>query len=388
MCLLVCSTSFFVKDTFFLTMAVDSLTGFLQNFGVSLDDEDSSATIAISLEEVTGLCAYAGGNSRAVDTIGILSLLSGDAKTLGSILGAKPCIGPRNNGSKNEPSVGRRVKRFQGPQGDTEGVVNIHQTNADSSRSSSSKTQDVIDNVGAKQLRCGPSLHLCTFGGEWSDEIRLWFAFGCSPNRFEWANCCSGRRSRAVDREKSVLQECPTRVSHKSVPQECPTRLSHKSILQECPTKVSHKSVPQSVPQECPRRVSYKSDPQECPTRVSYKSDPQECPTRVSHKSVPQEFPTRVTHKSVLQECPTRVSHKSVPQSVLQECPTRVSHKSVPQSVPQECPTRVSYKTVPQECPTRVSQKSVLQECPTRVSYTIVPQECPTRVSHKSFLRE
>ena len=47
----------------------------------------------------------------------------------------------------------------------------------------------------------------------------------------------------SVKIDKSVLQECPTRVSHKSVLQECPTRVSHKSVLQECPTRVSHKSV-------------------------------------------------------------------------------------------------------------------------------------------------
>ena len=116
-------------------------------------------------------------------------------------------------------------------------------------------------------------------------------------------------------------------MSYKSVPQEFPT--SHKSVLQECPTRVSCKS----VLQECRTRVSHKSVPQECPTRVSHKSVSQECPTRVSHKSVPQECPIRVSHKSVLQECPTRVSYKSDPQ---------------------ECATRVSY---------RVSRKSVLQEC-------------------------
>ena len=66
-------------------------------------------------------------------------------------------------------------------------------------------------------------------------------------------------------------------MSYKSVLQECPRRVSHKSVLQECPTRVSH----QSVPQECPRRVSHKSSLQECPTRVSQKSVPRECPTRV-----------------------------------------------------------------------------------------------------------
>ena len=56
-------------------------------------------------------------------------------------------------------------------------------------------------------------------------------------------------------------------MSHKSVLQECPTRVSYKSVLQECPTRVSYKS----VPEESPTRVSYKRRvPQECPTRVSF----------------------------------------------------------------------------------------------------------------------
>ena len=71
---------------------------------------------------------------------------------------------------------------------------------------------------------------------------------------------------------KSVLEECPTRLSHESVLQECPTRLSHESVPQECPRRVSHKSVShKSVPQECPIRVSYKSDPEECATRVPFR---------------------------------------------------------------------------------------------------------------------
>ena len=65
-------------------------------------------------------------------------------------------------------------------------------------------------------------------------------------------------------------------MSYKSDPQECPVRVSrvfHKSVLQECPIRVSHKS----VLQECLTRVSRKSDPQECPKRVSHKSVLQEC---------------------------------------------------------------------------------------------------------------
>ena len=70
-----------------------------------------------------------------------------------------------------------------------------------------------------------------------------------------------------------------------------------------------------SVLQECPTRMTYKSVAQECPTRVSRKS-----PTRVLHKSVPH-CPTRVSDKSLLQVCPTRVSDKSVRPHVLRsEC--------------------------------------------------------------------
>ena len=146
---------------------------------------------------------------------------------------------------------------------------------------------------------------------------------------------------------KSDAQECPTRVSDKptrlsdeSVPQEWHTRVTRvtrmffrrllrKSVLPECPTRVTNKS----VPQECPTRMSYKS---ECSTRVACKSVPQECPTRVFCKiapqeCVPQECPTRVSHKSVLQECSARVSHKS---GCYTGCPTRV-HKSVPQRFPK-----------------------------------------------------
>ena len=85
-----------------------------------------------------------------------------------------------------------------------------------------------------------------------------------------------------------VLRECHARVSRKSVLQECPTRVS---VLQEFPT---------SVPEECPTRVTYKSVVQECLTRVSYKSASQE---RASYKSFPPVCP-----KSVPQEWPTRVS--------------------------------------------------------------------------------
>ena len=61
--------------------------------------------------------------------------------------------------------------------------------------------------------------------------------------------------------DKSVLQECPTRVSYKS--HECPT----KSVPQKWVSyKVSHTRVRKSVPQRFPKRM--------CPTKVS--------PTRVS----------------------------------------------------------------------------------------------------------
>ena len=95
------------------------------------------------------------------------------------------------------------------------------------------------------------------------------------------------RFTRAPD--KSVLRECPTRVSDTEECQ-CPTRASHKSVLPGCPTRVSYRS----VLQECSRRVSVL---QGCPTRVTYKSVAKECPTRVSY--MPQECPTRVSYKRV-----------------------------------------------------------------------------------------
>ena len=36
-------------------------------------------------------------------------------------------------------------------------------------------------------------------------------------------------------------------MSHKSVLQECPVRVTHKSVLQECPTRVSRKSLESRV---------------------------------------------------------------------------------------------------------------------------------------------
>ena len=67
--------------------------------------------------------------------------------------------------------------------------------------------------------------------------------------------------------------------------------------------------------------MSHKSVLQECPTRVSYKCVPQECPTRVNViQGVPQEY-TRVSHKGfrkecILRECPTKVSPTRVPKIV------------------------------------------------------------------------
>ena len=119
---------------------------------------------------------------------------------------------------------------------------------------------------------------------------------------------------------KTVPQECPTGVSHKECPtralrkSECPTRecsarVSYKGVPQQCPPrmsdKVSQKMSDKSVTQECPSRVADESVLQECPTRVPCKSlpRPQECP-------VLQEYLTRVSYK----RAPTRVSHKSGPQ--------------------------------------------------------------------------
>ena len=83
--------------------------------------------------------------------------------------------------------------------------------------------------------------------------------------------------------------------------------MPHKSLLQECPTRVSYKS----APQECPIRVPHKSLLQECPTRVSYKSAPQECPPRAPYKSVPQR---QVGHTSSLQN-ETSVSYETSSKS-------------------------------------------------------------------------
>ena len=109
---------------------------------------------------------------------------------------------------------------------------------------------------------------------------------------------------------RTFPQERPT-VADKSVPQEFPRRVSYKGVSQECPTRA-----PLYFTLQCPTSVL-----QECPTSVSHKSAPRECPTRVSYKSVPRERPTRVSHKSVIQECPARVHHKRVPQ----QCPSEVA---------------------------------------------------------------
>ena len=90
----------FLQKQTFLTDGDGPSHGFLQSFGVSIEEEEPSASIMISLEELTGLCAYAGGSSRAVDTIGVLSLLSGDMKTLGSVLGLNLISGLGTTGIK------------------------------------------------------------------------------------------------------------------------------------------------------------------------------------------------------------------------------------------------------------------------------------------------
>ena len=142
-------------------------------------------------------------------------------------------------------------------------------------------------------VRCprNPLRRSCASRREMQARVRF---VRCLRNTLRRSCVSSARNAGEHWRLCSVLQECPTRVSHKSVPQE-----SYKTVPQECPTRVSHKS----VLQKCPTRVSRKSVPQECPIRVSHKSVLQECSTRVSYKSVPQECPTRVSHKSVLQEC-------------------------------------------------------------------------------------
>ena len=131
---------------------------------------------------------------------------------------------------------------------------------------------------------------------------RLCFQAGAKVER--WCVAVQEWLFYVLNRQQSVLQECPTRVFYKGVLQECPTRVSYKSVPQECPARVSRKS----VPQECPTSVSQQCVRQECPTRVSH---------RVFYKSVPQECPTRVYDKSILQECLKSVSDKSVPQELV-----------------------------------------------------------------------
>ena len=91
--------------------------------------------------------------------------------------------------------------------------------------------------------------------------------------------------------------------------------------------------------------MSHKTVLQECPTRVSHNSDRQEYPTRVSSKSVPQDCFTRVSYKSALQECPITVSYKSVPK-VLKECPHRSEcHTRFPTRVRKSVPRRFPKNT-------------------------------------------
>ena len=140
-------------------------------------------------------------------------------------------------------------------------------------------------------------------------------------------------------------------LSYKSVPQEYLA-----SVPQECPA-VSHTSgvLTKSVLHECPTRVSPKNAPQECLTSVSCMSVPQECPT-VSHASA-------ILSKSVLQDCPTRVSPRIPHKGVSQECHARVSYKSVMQECPslQVCLARLSHNTVLQHYP----RKRVVHESTT-----------------------
>ena len=185
---------------------------------------------------------------------------------------------------------------------------------------------------------------------------------------------------------KSVSQVCNScgRVADKSVPEECPTRLSHKSARQECPARVSDKSVLQAYL----RRTSCKSVLQECAPKVSHKSPT----TRVSYMTVPRQCLTNVPHKSVPQKCPTRLSYVTsstdVAREVAQESPTRVSckdpHKNVSQGF-RHVSTRVSHENLLQESPTRAFYKGVADK---NVPQKSVPQNCFTRVSHKSVLQE
>ena len=69
-------------------MAVDSdsLTKLLEQFSISVVEDDSLASFA-SLEEVADLCSYSGASSRRVDVIGMMSFLGGDIRTAAAVIG-------------------------------------------------------------------------------------------------------------------------------------------------------------------------------------------------------------------------------------------------------------------------------------------------------------
>ena len=129
-------------------------------------------------------------------------------------------------------------------------------------------------------------------------------------------------------RDPQECPECPTRVSHKSVP-----TFAHRPIPlpQLTPSRVPAPATNLPRQSQCDSDIHLcKSVLQECPTRVSYKSD-QECPRRVSHKSVLQECPTRVSYKSVPQECPQPCSCR-IAYAAAATCPWATGAPDLPSS--------------------------------------------------------
>ena len=221
---------------------------------------------------------------------------------------------------------------------------------------------------------------------------------------------------------KSVLQECPTRVSL----QEFPRRVSYKSLASACrggcawafrfvgcnPSSsmfIDRKSIDAGESAICPMRaqaslcgdracrvrerqarvrfVPRARNPlrRSCVLSARNAGESAICPVELEAENWRPCSTTVVRGVSGQLEAenwrPCSTTLVRGVSAELEESPTRVSRNSVP----LECLKRVSLKSVLQEYPTRVSYKSVPQECPTRVSYKTVPQEYPTRVSHKEF---
>ena len=142
--------------------------------------------------------------------------------------------------------------------------------------------------------------------------------------------CAHSASTRAKKRQESRISNALVLCSRGKV-SISPTMVSLKSVTR-CPSRVRQEHPTRVPPQECPHKsvlqVTHKSVLQECPPRVSCKSVLQKCRARVpTRDKILSECPTRVFCKSA-----TRVSSKSDPQScksVPEECSTRESHLDI-----------------------------------------------------------